>query len=238
MKSSFAPLLAALILAAPAGAEASEDVALHASQVHEDRCRTVAGGSAIAAGRALGDVSEAWVAVSEAFAEDPRAYLLYWRGVLAQCLSQETKAEADLDRFVRWYSEAGARARSTYSSLDEDARRRLRRLGARGPGPGGVPAAAVGGVAATAGAGAMAGIAAWQAAERDAAWAAYVAPGPKKDFDGLLEQAEVSQAAAAGLGIGAAAAGGDEAHVHRLARVGRARREGEPRWVSRTTATP
>jgi hypothetical protein len=212
----FALLVAALLVPTSARAQhlndAVESPAERAARVHQEHCTAVAAGSSEAASVAIQEVNEVWLLLSREFDRDPRAYLLYWRGVLAQCLSQETRAMEDLARFVDWYREADATARGAYHTLDFDGRKRLRRL--RGSSetsttPGvthrQAPIAAAGIVGLVAG-GVFGGLAAWQADETQRIRQTFIEPAENKDFEALLEQGHGSHQASIGLAIGAGAA--------------------------------
>lgn len=140
-------------------------MALRASAVHEAHCSDVVTAETVKAGRAMGAVSAAWTAVGEAHEATPEPWLLYWRGLLAQCLGQEERALADLEQFLD--SSSGA---AQYAAQRDEAARRVELLEARlglgretpvDPRP----------IALTlglgAGAGVLAGLGAWQAAEVD-----------------------------------------------------------------------
>ena len=69
-------------------------------------------------------MGEAWATVSRSYSQAPEPYLLYWRGILAQCLGQTERAIQDLRSFHdRNATDPDLR------SLATDARRRLRTLG-------------------------------------------------------------------------------------------------------------
>ena len=197
---------------AQSAAEPEEDVAVNAARVHDEHCTAVAGVDSQAAGQAMQPVTEAWVRVSQEFEGNPRAYLLYWRGVLAQCLSQEDKAVADLAKFVGWYRDAGPTSRNTYSALDKDARKRLRRLDSSSGGPDttsvavGNPGLAAAGVVGLGAGGLLAGLSAWQATETQNTYDVMVSPIDGKDFDALIQQGDASHGAAIGLAVGAGVA--------------------------------
>lgn len=165
-------LLAALLLALPAAAAErdvqAESVAEEAHRVRDEFCSTTAGRDTTLATRAVAEVSTVWAQVSEELDRSKKVYLLYWRGVLAECLSQEERAIEDLSNFV-----ASQEGRSLWQSLVDDAKNRLQRLTLRtaaatestraGPPPPG----AVLGIALGSSAGAVGGLAGWQWAEAE-----------------------------------------------------------------------
>ncbi len=129
--------------------------------------------------------------------------------MLAQCLSQEEKAESDLTEFSAWFAAASPSDRRIYSDLDRDARKRVARLqrGAAAPKQAD-PGFVVAGLAAVGGGGVLGGLAGWQAAETQSTYDLYVAAGDNKDFDALQEQGDATWRAsiwlAAGAGVAAA----------------------------------
>lgn len=202
-----ATLLSGLWLASSAvAASPTEDAALLAAEVTETHCTAVAGGDSKGAGQAMQPVTEAWVRVSAALEASPKPYLIYWRGVLAQCLSQEERAEADLVEFGSWFADASASDRRIYAQLDRDARSRLLRLRRRSGGARVELGPVVGGVAGVGAGVALGGLAAWQGAETQRTLQIYVTAASGKDFDALLQQGESSHAAAIGLAVGAGVA--------------------------------
>lgn len=140
-----------------------DEAAVRAAAAVEGSCDAVHTGSVVNAAEALAEVSGAWADVSRSFRQHLTPYLLYWRGVLGQCLGQEDRARADLGDFVTI-----TRSEQGQSSLLKDAERRLAWLQARGeqrrPG---VPSARVVGVAL---AGGGAGLAAFGGVLHGATW--------------------------------------------------------------------
>lgn len=100
-------------------------MALEAAQVRDELCTDVAGDETTLAAQSLTRVGDVWARVSEAYEASQEPFLLYWRGVLGQCLNQDARAKADLEGFL-----AGSSGEATYTDLVRDARRRLRRLDA------------------------------------------------------------------------------------------------------------
>jgi hypothetical protein len=153
-----------LLIAAPVHAAerdaAAEAAATEAHRVRDELCSDGALADTTTAAKSLAEVTEVWAAVSEQLDRSRKVYLLYWRGVLAQCLSQEDRAISDLTKFVD--SQDG---RSLWESLVADARLRLQRLRPSGsvertrsaPDPGPIL-----GVVLAGGAGATGGLAIWQ----------------------------------------------------------------------------
>ena len=114
-------LLPLNVLAEDSGADAaSEAIALEAAQVIDEHCAAAAGGSATAAAASVAIVSDVWRRVSEELETSRKVYLLYWRGVLGQCLDQEERALADLTEFVD-----ARRGSDLWTSLVDDAKRRI-----------------------------------------------------------------------------------------------------------------
>ncbi len=94
---------------------------MHAAAVVERQCDEIGGRSVLAAAEALTDIGAVWGQVAASFAEHRTPYLLYWRGVLGQCLAQDGRALSDLLDFVRLAEDDPGQ-----SSLVQDARRRVR----------------------------------------------------------------------------------------------------------------
>lgn len=152
-------LLALLIGLLPglAFAETSAEIAVEAARVRDELCSDAAGSDTTLAATVSTEASAVWSRVSAAYESSQEPFLLYWRGVLEQCLDLEERASEDLERFLL---ESGDDA--TYADLARDARRRLRRLAAGGgDGPDAGPAVATG-IATAAGAGLLSALAAWQ----------------------------------------------------------------------------
>ncbi len=150
------------VVAAPclAGSSAAE-VAAAAYEVRERYCAAVGADDVQAAAESLARVSETWAQVSEALEESKKLYLLYWRGMLAQCLGQAEKAGTDLREFSVY-----AEGKSQYLDLLRDAKRRLALL-ERGRGGGATNGGAVGvpfgvGAGLAGGAAVLAGLSGWQ----------------------------------------------------------------------------
>lgn len=206
------PLLALLLLL-PLAAHAvdPQELAVRAAEVHGTQCQDVAAAKADGAAVALSSVADAWGAVSTAYDASPVPYLLYWRGMLAQCLGQEERALQDLSQFV----EANADDAS-YADSVREAKRRVaaleRRLGLRDDAAG--RPALVAGAGLGGGAAVFGGLTAWQsvqASTREAAW--YSGQLRTDQFDAVeadlrsAERARAGFAATAGtLAVGAAVA--------------------------------
>jgi hypothetical protein len=164
-----AALLLLLLPLPAAAAERSQDaeaVAAEAEQAVQSYCSDAAGDDTTLAAQSVARVSEVWARVSETLEQSRKVYLLYWRGVLAQCLDQEVRALDDLRGFL------AARSDSTvWASLIADAERRVGRIerrigGVRGPSPSTGPV--VGSLALGGAAGAFAALSGWQWSEAEA----------------------------------------------------------------------
>lgn len=117
--------IAIVLLPATAGAQSAvERVAARASNAHDTYCAEVAGSADDAdAALALVEVGAAWAEVARVQKATGREWLLYWAGVLAQCLSQDDRAAEALTEFLE--SDA---ATEGLAAMERDARRRLTRL--------------------------------------------------------------------------------------------------------------
>ena len=115
-------LLAALALPATALAGPAEEVAMDAYAFQQRYCADVAGSSSTTtATEALSEVTDVLKKLSRIYDKTETTFLLYWRGVLLQCVQYEERAAADLTAFL-----ADESVDLTFPSLAKDARRRLR----------------------------------------------------------------------------------------------------------------
>ena len=147
----------------------AEEVALDAQRVHSEYCGSLQGADRALAGESFAVVGPVWSQVSGAYRDTKVIYLLYWSGLLSECLGRKADAVSDLEAFLsdegsrplvsmvadaEWRLRRGTRAKSdTRSVLRKRRPRHLvgmpRGSGARFiPGIGLGAAAAVGGVAA------------------------------------------------------------------------------------------
>ena len=120
-------LLLSLLLASTVHAgDPAVEAALEADDVNQDHCADLYDTKVERAASSTMAVAAAWQRVDEVYRETEASYLLFWRGVLAQCLGRDEAALADLTEFV------GAQSESTmFASLVRQAKTRLRRLGDR-----------------------------------------------------------------------------------------------------------
>ncbi len=115
--------------AAPSGTEAAEqpaspeDLALEAARIRSEHCAQAASDRKTSGVRSITEVGPTWLRVSEQFDKSGETYLLYWRGVLAQCMDQEERASVDFESFV-----AQEGASNLWADLVRDAKRRIRLL--------------------------------------------------------------------------------------------------------------
>ena len=203
-----AAFLVAWGLGGPAQAESNpeaEAAAAAAAEVFDTHCSATALDDNTAAAGAVAAVSQTWELVSAALDSTDAIYLRYWRGVLAQCLSQEDRALGDLRQFV-----VEADGSTLWATLIAQAKKRILRLEraqAGGPANPGLGVGVLGAVFAV-GSGACAGLAGWQ-------WEVALATGA--ELEGSVHEREVvvalglqgDQAAAlsTGLAIGSGALG-------------------------------
>lgn len=150
-------VLSALLAVPAAFAEDPPDaeaVAVQAAEIAHRHCSDVASAASVGAAEALNEVSPVLVAVARAYETHGDPFLLFWKGVLNQCLDQEDRATEDFEGFL-----AGVGDDAAYSAQVRDARLRLRRLTARQAGrsarggSGASPAGPVGVVFVSSGAG-------------------------------------------------------------------------------------
>ena len=84
-----------------ARADDSADAAGLAYSVHTEHCADVAAAAtSTKTAQQTAIVTDAWSTLIEVYEATGRSYLLYWRGLLAQCLGQEERAGQDLQLFV------------------------------------------------------------------------------------------------------------------------------------------
>ena len=121
----FGVLAIAMLLLTPAAqAGEADQAALLAYQAHDANCAAVAAGETSAANaEQQAVVTSAWQSVITAYDNTGQAYLLYWRGVLSQCLAQEDRAAKDLQLFIEL-----EQFDERFAALVKDARKRLRRM--------------------------------------------------------------------------------------------------------------
>ena len=117
-------LLLALLVPRPAFAGPAEEAAMEAYAFQQRYCAEVAGAtSTTTATEALSEVTTVLSRLSKTWDEEGSPFLLFWRGVLLQCVEQDERAAADLEGFL-----ALSGISEDYPSLAKDARRRLRSL--------------------------------------------------------------------------------------------------------------
>ena len=115
-------LLLALALPVTALAGPAEEAAMEAYAFQQSYCADVAGASSTTtATEALSQVTTVLNRLSRIYDQHQSTFLLYWRGVLLQCVQYEERAAADLEAFL-----ADETVDVTFPSLARDARRRLR----------------------------------------------------------------------------------------------------------------
>ncbi len=118
----------------------TDEAALAAHQTREEHCSDVGTLNVTKAAASVTQVATVWQQVSEAYEAEGVSYILYWRGMLAQCLGYDDKAVSDLSAFIKSDAE-----RTESAGMLADARRRLnflmRGTSARPPPP---PAAVLG----------------------------------------------------------------------------------------------
>ena len=132
-------LLGLLLPATSSGAtrnEAAEALASQAEEALGQDCAQVLSDDYEVARQARKQVRTVYEGLSDALKDTRKVYLLYWRGVLAQCLQDPEQALDDLKAFLSARGES-----TTWASLIEDAelrvarlRRRLRRRSPPDPG--------------------------------------------------------------------------------------------------------
>ena len=135
-----AALLLLLSASALAG-DLAEKAALDAFTVVNEHCADVGASDVTLHANSVAKVAPAWAVVSAAYEAEGDSFLLYWRGVLAQCLEYQDKAVDDLKSFIEQFVGSAENATQV-----RDARSRLRRLGVKLRGPANVGAGRVGAI--------------------------------------------------------------------------------------------
>jgi hypothetical protein len=128
-----AAAVAAAVWLAPAGpalAGPADEAAAAAYDVSQTHCGEAAGASTEKAAGYYAQVTQVWQQTIAAYEATGASYLLYWRGVLEQCLNQTERAAQDLALFVALEGD-----RSDYAAQVKDAKNRLRRMGVKAPEP-------------------------------------------------------------------------------------------------------
>ncbi len=120
--SGFALLASGNVLA-----DASMDAAMDADSANQDLCANLYSKKVDIAAESLAKVAEVWQRVSEQYDRDKAPYLLFWRGVLAQCLGRNDAAITDLEEFSKSQAES-----TMFVDLVRQGKARLRRLGTAG----------------------------------------------------------------------------------------------------------
>jgi len=124
-------LVAGIILCLWAGTASAQteafETALQADEANQEHCANQYTTRVDKAAAATVAVAEVWQQLDEVYERDRAPYLLFWRGVLAQCLGREDAARNDLQEFVESQENS-----SMFVALVRQARTRLRRLGAGG----------------------------------------------------------------------------------------------------------
>lgn len=128
--------------AAEVGAPSYEEVALEAQRIHSEYCGSLQGTDRGLAGESFAVVGPVWGRVSKSYQEGGPIFLLYWSGLLSQCLGRNDDAVTDLRAFLA--SEESRPLVSMVADAGWRLKRRARgqtvgtssRKGPRGPSPG------------------------------------------------------------------------------------------------------
>ena len=113
---------------------AADDLAVRASGVHAEHCADIHASDMTVAVQGYAAVAEIWGELDSALkeADAPQPYLLYWRGLLSQCLNRDAEAASDLEGFLKATEFLGAvdeTRQGQLKSMARDAQKRLKRLG-------------------------------------------------------------------------------------------------------------
>jgi hypothetical protein len=202
--------LAAWLTAAQAAAQAPVDdptvAAAEASEVRDQYCTDASDAAITLEAEGTARVSAVWARVSRSYDAHQAVYLLYWRGLLGQCIDKLDRVQEDLEAFIAAVGDEAA-----YAEQVRDAERQLRRIHmqaqAQSTRPDPRPGIAVG-IGLAGGAGALAGLAGWQSSEL-ARWTSEYHSGDLLTDDYPLWEANALQAEGAANALtGAAVAAG------------------------------
>lgn len=191
----------------PSPAEAADSLdpgalAVSAATVHQAQCSAVAAARTSTAAEAIEQVGPVLAEVSRGYESTAEPFLLYWRGLLLQCLGQDERAIADLSAFV-----ADATGQPDYAQQVQESQRRLRSL-TRSPAPPAVNPAAVLGAGLLGGGAALGGLSGWQAAELADAQARWDSgESPAAELPSIQADGDAAAAASNGLLVAAASTG-------------------------------
>lgn len=119
-------ILLTVALAGPGAAQATDravEAAIAAGEANDEHCASLHSGEVERQASSMLALAEVWQHVTEVHEATQQPFLLYWRGVLGQCLGREEAAESDLRAFVA--SQVGS---SSLASTVRQAKERLRRL--------------------------------------------------------------------------------------------------------------
>jgi hypothetical protein len=106
-------------------ADPAVDAALQAEAVNAEHCANLYSAQAKRAASSNLAIAEVWSHVTDVYEATTSPFLLYWRGVLAQCLGRDEAAVADLEAFVESQGTS-----AIYASSVQQAKSRLKKLGA------------------------------------------------------------------------------------------------------------
>ncbi len=125
---SWSIALLIFVSSSAAQADPSIDAATQASAVNQEECANVHTLKQRTSAAGVQKVAEVWNEVGRVYEEEGKApYLLFWRGVLAQCLGRNELAVLDLESFV-----ASQKGQTMFVDLVRQSKSRLKRLGSRG----------------------------------------------------------------------------------------------------------
>jgi len=107
-------------------------LALRANEVNQTWCADIYGADISSAAVGYKEVAEVWAELDAALQVEPDASLMYWRGVLAQCLGQDDRAATDLHQFLELLVAPGEpeSLHGALQAMESDAQRRIARISA------------------------------------------------------------------------------------------------------------
>ena len=122
---TIAPLVAVVAMVSAGSAFADEELAVTASDVHHEFCAEIYSGNVTLVAEGYREVATTWENVDKEYGETGDIVLLYWRGLLAQCLGQGELAREDLTTFVESQDKE---QQNKLRMMTADAKKRLNRM--------------------------------------------------------------------------------------------------------------
>jgi hypothetical protein len=124
-------ILASLLIAGVAHGSEASDLALRAATANDQDCQQLHSADPTDRDALATSIRTVWRELDDALRNVPEPFLLYWRGVLSQCLGDRDEAKNDFEGFVNSAAFLDAIEDDRAQRIDsmmQDAKKRLRRL--------------------------------------------------------------------------------------------------------------